>query len=101
MITHLYPFPPWGWHGGTMRLRTALEASRAASDTRVYWWDAIDSTWRGGLNPGDVGGAPKSSTEPGGHELLDSLKRRLFPSTLMGSGRAAVTSAQDLLDGFL
>ena len=40
---HLYPLSPAGTHGGTLRLRTALDAS---DDPQLVWYDGATQRWR-------------------------------------------------------
>lgn len=84
-ILHLYPFVPAGRHGGTLRLRAALAASARLGEPELHYFDAADRTWRG---PAQLDPTPAAVpvAEPG-------LKRRIFPSTLWESGRAAVAAA--------
>ncbi len=91
---HLFPFEPWGVDGGTLRLRTAIEAStRLFEHVDLFYWDGVE--WLRG-HPGDV-----TSSNPGSARVFatDSLKRRVFPSTLWESGlKATKTFDVDALD---
>lgn len=88
---HLYPYPPWGWYGGTLRLRTALDASQLLGVATVSWWDRSKSVWRE-VAPHDVGG---TAPEPVVPFATTGLKRRLFPSTLWESGIKPRRTAAD------
>lgn len=96
-IVHWYPFPPWRLHGGTMRLRTAMEATEVVEGSVFFWWDASRGRWSGPHPPNLVGApdpAPESTTSSA---ATSSLKRRVFPSTLFESGRTAAPQAADLM----
>ena len=85
---HLYPFAPWGWYGGTLRLRTALEGTALRGRTRALWFDAMSGEWRE-LSVEGVG-APDNMAARGSREVkscVARLKRYIFPSTLWESGR--------------
>ena len=95
-IVMLYPFMPWGWHGGTLRLRTATTACEG-EHVDVRWWDAAARTWRGSLDPAAIGGEPPTGRATVASTRISRLKRTLFPSTLWESGRRAVAAAEPLL----
>jgi hypothetical protein len=77
---HFYPFTPVGEHGGTLRLRTAQAACSRLGDEQLFWFDRASASW--------TNRRPESSTSHS--QVGQSLKRRLFPSTLYESGRLAV-----------
>lgn len=81
---HFYPFAPAGEHGGTLRLRTARDACAALGEQRLFWFDAVDGRWRED--------APSEHRLESGSAGGQSLKRKIFPSTLYESGRAAVAA---------
>jgi hypothetical protein len=82
---HFYPFPPFGDHGGTLRLRMAQLASAELGEQSTFWFDAVRGIWREDpAQASDVG----ETTTPG-------LKRRVFPSTLYESGRAAIKAFRE------
>ena len=93
-IVHLYPFPPRGRHGGTLRLRAALAAS-GGSPSR----SCISSIPRRPLaRPrGEALRRSGRSAAPGA-PAGPVLKRRLFPSTLWESGRARRRAIRGHLD---
>ena len=94
-VHHLYPYPPWGWHGGTLRLRTALEASDLIASGTLSWWDRSESCWHE-ASPEIVGSPDPGRLETRHFDDDAGLKRRLFPSTLWESGirpRRAMTPA--------
>ena len=82
---HFYPFPPFGDHGGTLRLQTAELACRDLGDQRTFWYDVGIGSWREDLIEPD---APGKIAQPG-------IKRRIFPSTLYESGRSAVAAFRE------
>lgn len=84
-ILHLYPFVPAGRHGGTLRLSAALAASAAVGRPELHFFDSAARTWRVGELDPTAGSPPAAVATPG-------LKRRVFPSTLWESGRAAVAA---------
>ena len=99
-VVHLYPFPPYGRHGGTLRLRAAVAGSARVGDPRVHWFDPAAGVWRGpegeaALIDGLEGQRPSPPDQ------APSLKRRLFPSTLWESGiraRRALATHLDRLE---
>jgi hypothetical protein len=92
----LYPFEPWGWHGGTLRLRTAAAACEPR-DLVIRWWNAAERTWSEPLEPEMIGKNPASAPDGERRDGLQRLKRTIFPSTLWESGRHAVTAARSML----
>ena len=93
-VVHLYPFVPSGRHGGTLRLAAAVEAAGAIGSPEVHCFDAAAEGWlhlssellAAGLDERDESRPPPP----------ESLKRRLFPSTLWESG----SRARRALDGY-
>ncbi len=96
-IIHWYPFPPWRLHGGTMRIRTAMEAPEVVDRSVFFWWDADHNRWSGPHRPELVGTADPAPEGTPHNSATSSLKRRAFPSTLFESGRAAATEAAGLM----
>jgi hypothetical protein len=94
---HLYPYSPWGLHGGTMRLRTAIEASLLRGTATLSWWDRTGSAWRSNVSLDSVGEAPPSAVRNATAGNSEGLKRRLFPSTLWESGWKPCSRAQEAL----
>lgn len=86
-----YPFPVNGIHGGTLRLRTVWTGAALLGPVVVLWWDGVDGQWR--LLDGDIfaEGKPRVHSAAG-VSALGQIKRRVFPSTLFESGRAAAAS---------
>jgi hypothetical protein len=62
--------------------------------TEAYWWDAAGSVWQAGPSIDQVGSGAPPSPRKG---FVTSMKRRIFPSTLWGSGRPAIAGARELL----
>lgn len=87
-FVHMYPFSPFGAHGGTLRLQTAVDATRTLGDTEVWWWSASEQRWLSLANLDDVTG-PGPSVARSGRQGRDGIKRRVFPSTLWESARIA------------
>ncbi len=83
-FVHFYPFRPDREQGGTLMLRTAVQATEALGDTIVVWFDATSGRWRAD----EPGPAPVSH----GPAAVGGLKRRVFPHTLFESGRHAVAA---------
>ena len=80
---HLYPFPPRGRHGGTLRLAGALAGTELVAETELHHYDPGTGAWVGPLEPVAARQAEDRSAATGGR----SVKRALFPSTLWESGR--------------
>lgn len=93
---HLYPFPPWGWYGGSLRLRTAIQGSAQDSEPVVYWWNSAAASWTGPLPITAIGSADSAGVEEQGG--LGRAKRWVFPSTLLESGRRAARAVGSVLD---
>ena len=83
---HLYPFNPWDLHGGTLRLRTAVEASLLGGTATLSWWDRTRLRWRSDVSVESIGApdpAPIAESCNGG---ATKLKRRIFPFALWEAG---------------
>lgn len=83
---HLYPFSPWGWHGGTQRLRTALEASCLHGTATLHWWDRTQLAWRSDIPIEQVGMPHPESVTASQQGRKVGLKRRMFPFALWEAG---------------
>src|SRR5215213_7885612 len=96
-VVHLYPFPPSGPHGGTMRLRGALAGTARAGELELYVFDPLAGAWKG-FDPADVGTAQEAvAADAAAPAPAAGLKRRLFPSTLWEAGRRPLASVPELL----
>src|ERR1700729_737582 len=82
---HFYPFSVAGDHGGTLRLRTAERACSGLGEQQTFWFDRVSRSWR------------EDPAEPqhGSAHAPPGLKRKVFPSTLYESGRAAVEAFRE------
>jgi hypothetical protein len=94
---HIYPFSPWGLHGGTLRLRTALDASALAGTGTFSWWDAARLAWRSDVAVEEVGAPDPSPMPVPAADMASQLKRRLFPFVLWESGRRPRSTVSDVL----
>ena len=95
---HLYPFSPWGLHGGTLRLRTAVEASLLDGSATFSWWDPTRLAWRSDVALEDIGAPdpePALAPAPSGSR---GLKRRVFPFVLWEAGRKPRAHSSDVLE---
>ena len=96
-IVMLYPFMPWGWHGGTLRLRTATTACEG-EHVDVRWWDAAARTWRESLDPAAIGGEPPTGRATVAvsdvHAVEHRGVRRLLPQPVLGSVGKRVASSR-------
>jgi hypothetical protein len=94
---HLYPFSPWGLHGGTLRLRTAIEASLLDGTATLSWWDRTRLEWRSDV-PVDCIGTPDPEPATFSSEThVGRLKRRIFPFALWEAGRRPRSSVAHIL----
>ncbi len=91
-VLHLYPFVPGGRHGGTLRLRAALAGTERVGEPELHFFDPDRSAWQG---PAELDLDPPSTHAP---PSGTGLKRRLFPSTLWESGRAARQAARGYVE---
>ena len=94
---HLYPFSPWGLHGGTLRLRTAVEASSLGGIAMLSWWDPMRSEWRSDVPVKSVGAPDPEPVAAPLETHASALKRHLFPFALWESGRAPRSRASRVL----
>jgi hypothetical protein len=94
---HLYPFSPWGLHGGTLRLRTAIEASLLDGAASFSWWDATRSQWRSDVEPDDIGAPSPEPTAAVIETGAGDLKRRVFPFVMWEAGRKPRSGVADVL----
>lgn len=83
-FVHFFPFRPDREQGGTLMLRTAVQATESLGDTTVAWFDAAAQRWRAD--------APEATPIADGPAATGGLKRRIFPHTLFESGRHAVAA---------
>ncbi len=94
---HLYPFDPWGLHGGTLRLRTAVEASQLHGTATFSWWDSTQGQWRSDVAVEQIG-APDPAPAPIPPPTAASrLKRSVFPFVLWEAGRQPRSGAAKVL----
>jgi glycosyltransferase involved in cell wall biosynthesis len=96
-IIQLYPFSPDEWHGGTLRLKTAVDASSRLGSVEIYWWDECAGLWEGPLPIEEIGRARREHASAAASTASARIKRWLFPSTLWESGRQASSHASQLL----
>ncbi|HEV7163317.1 MAG TPA: glycosyltransferase [Solirubrobacteraceae bacterium] len=94
---HLYPFSPWGLHGGTLRLRTAVEASRLHGTTTFSWWDNTQGKWRSDVAVEQIGAPDPAPTSVSRAPAAARLKRTVFPFVLWEAGRRPRSRAAHVL----
>jgi hypothetical protein len=95
---HIYPFSPWGLHGGTLRLRTALEQRCVEGTATFSWWDRARQAWRSDTPVESVGTADPEPTPEARASTANRLKRWVFPSTLWEAGWRPRSALGDLHD---
>jgi hypothetical protein len=95
---HLYPFSPWGLHGGTLRLRTAVEGSLLGGTAALSWWDGSRRVWRSDTPLECIGSPDPEPTAASGASIVNRLKRRVFPFTLWEAGRRPCAGVAETLD---
>jgi Glycosyl transferases group 1 len=95
---HLYPFSPWGLHGGTLRLRTAVEASQLDGTAALSWWDEAQLAWRSDVPVGSIGSPDPESTAELPSSPFTRLKRSVFPFSLWETGRKRRAHVAHILD---
>lgn len=86
---HFFPFPPFGMHGGVLRLLTAVRATPDA-EVHVLWWEAAAREWRD-VTLADIG-QPGPRIVPPRIKHLGAAKRWFFPSVLWESGQPATAA---------
>jgi hypothetical protein len=94
---HLYPFSPWGRHGGTLRLRTAVEGSLLEGSATLSWWDRSRLAWRSDVLIEGIGAPDPEPVPLSNQSNIDRLKRHVFPFVLWESGRRPRSASTDLL----
>ena len=94
-VIHLYPFPLAGVNGGSLRLRAAHAATTRLGPSEVHTFDPQTLVWRQAAPPAP--GERRTSAGVSEPELLDSLRRRLLPSTMWEAGRRAVRTLRPYL----
>ncbi len=94
---HLYPFSPWGLHGGTLRLRTAVEASRLHGTATLSWWDSTQSEWRSNVALEQIGAPDPAPAAIPTTPVATRLKRSIFPFVLWEAGRRPCSLAAPVL----
>jgi hypothetical protein len=95
---HLYPFNPWGLHGGTLRLRTAVEASLLSGTATLSWWDHSRLRWRSDVSVESIGAPDPEPITESRNSAATELKRRIFPFALWESGRKPRSRIADVLN---
>ncbi len=94
---HLYPFSPWGIHGGTLRLRTAMEASLLDGTAVLSWWDDRRQEWRSDVPVASIGAPDPEPTALSDNSVANRLKRRVFPFAMWEAGRKPRSSVAHTL----
>ena len=95
---HLYPFSPWGVHGGTLRLRTGVEGSMLDGTAIVSWWDGTRARWETGLPTEMIGSADPEPPAALDQSMTNTLKRYVFPFTLWEAGRKPRAGLSNIVD---
>src|ERR1700733_2066422 len=94
---HLYPFSPWGLHGGTLRLRTAVEASQLEGTAVLSWWDGTQRAWRSDAPVQSIGSADPDAKADFHTSGYTRLKRWVFPFSLWETGRKRCVNVAHIL----
>ena len=95
---HIYPFNPWGLHGGTLRLRTAVDASLLEGAATVSWWDHSQLAWRSDTSVESIGAPDPAPAPEESASAANRLKRSIFPFTLWESGRKPCSHVAHVLN---